>query len=186
MNNLFREAYRVLHFNPETRQDENPYLPKATYEDLLSYYNQPHHEILDRFSIKKPLERLMDCDIEKVQGNNDREGHYQDLLNKYDPNSSTELKLLQYLYKNNYALPDKAQVNMRDYYISVDFVYNTNAGPVLIFCDGSVHDEEQVQEDDSHKRENLREAGYDVIEWHYKEPLKDLVDRRKDVFIKIK
>ena len=30
----------------------------ATYDDLLSYYNQPDHEIINRFTIKKALEML--------------------------------------------------------------------------------------------------------------------------------
>jgi len=54
-----------------------------------------------------------------------------------------------------------------------------------VFCDGSVHDTPQVQEDDRHKRTLLRDAGYDVIEWHYAEPLESLVARRKDVFRKV-
>ena len=56
---------------------------------------------------------------------------------------------------------------------------------MLIFCDGSVHDEETVQQEDRHKRDLLRDAGYDVIEWHYSEPLETLVTRRKDVFRKV-
>jgi len=185
MKELFKEAYRVIHFDPDTRKDQNPYLPKATYEDLLSYYNQRHHDILDRFSIAGPLEKLMDCEIEPLQGNKDRSEHYQALLNSYDENSDTELKLLKYLYNKGYALPDKAQVNVAEYYVSADFVYNLDSGPVLIFCDGSVHDQDQVQEEDTHKRELLRDAGYDVIEWHYTESLDELVERRKDVFRKI-
>jgi len=185
MKELFREAYKVLHFDTQTREDMEPGLPKATYEDLLSYYNQPHHEILDRFGIKKPLEKLMDCEIENIQGNRDRQGHYQSLMDEYDKSSSTEEKFLKFLYQNGFSLPDKTQVNIPDFYVSVDFVYNLDSGPVLIFCDGSVHDDNQVHDDDSHKRELLREAGYDVIEWHYSEPLQKLVERRKDVFRKI-
>lgn len=185
MKRLFREAYKVLHFNPETRQDEREDLPKATYDDLLSYYNQPSHDRLDRHSIKGPLERLMDYDIEPIQEGKDREQQYQYLLERYDTNSATELPLLRFLYEHGYALPDKAQVNMAEFYINVDFVYNLSSGPVLVFCDGSVHDLENIQQDDQHKRTLLRDTGYDVIEWHYSEPLESLVSRRKDVFRKV-
>jgi len=65
------------------------------------------------------------------------------------------------------------------------FVYNTLNGPVLIFCDGSVHDKESVKKDDLHKRTLLRDKGYDVIEWYYKETVEDLAVRRKDIFRKI-
>lgn len=182
---LFVSSYRAIHFDPETKKDTREDLPKASYEDLLSYYNQTSHDILDRHTIKRPLELLMECTIDNIQAFGDRKSQYQYLLEKYDKNSAIELKLIKYLYENDLKLPDKAQVNMKDYYISADFVYNSDTGIVLIFCDGSVHDLDQVAEDDSHKRDLLRAKGYDVIEWHYSEPIEDLVKRRKDVFIKI-
>lgn len=182
---LFEEAYKVLHFDPETHKDTRPDLPKANYEDILSYYNQTHHDSLDRFSIQDTLKKLMNCTIENTVIHGDREDHYKYLLEEYDRNSSTELPFIKFLYKNGYNLPDKAQINMEDYYISVDFVYNSDAGPILIFCDGSVHDEEVQKKQDQHKRQILRDAGFDVIEWHYTEPIEDLVKRRKDIFRKI-
>lgn len=188
MNELFRTSYQCMHFDPHTKEETElgKTLPKATYQDLLSYYNQRHHDILDRYSIKEALEYLMDCDVSEQKGGKDRDEQYQYLLENYDKNSATELKLIKFLYKNGYALPDKAQVNIKEFYISVDFVYNTKAGPVLVFCDGSVHDRAEVREDDAHKRELLYSAGYDVIEWYYTEPLEELVNRRKDVFRKVR
>ncbi|RBP32795.1 uncharacterized protein DUF1998 [Oceanihabitans sediminis] len=187
LNQLFVESYRNIHFDPETREETEvgEKLPRASYEDLLSYYNQRHHEILNRYSIKEVLEQLIDCDLSLVQQGNDRQEQYRYLLDAYDKNSATELPLIKYLYKNKLALPDKAQVYMDEFYISPDFVYNTSNGPVLLFCDGSVHDNENVNKDDLHKRKLLRDAGYDVIEWHYKETIEDLVARRKDIFRKV-
>jgi hypothetical protein len=188
LQKLFEESYRYMHFDPITREEteRGKELPKASYEDLLSYYNQIHHEVLDRYSIKQPLERLMDCDFSVVQNNNNREQQYQYLLDNYDKNSNTELKFLRFLHQNSYVLPDKAQVNIKEFYVSADFVYNTANGPVLIFCDGSIHDLDIVKEGDKEKRGLLKEAGYDIIEWYYTEPLEDLVTRRKDIFRKIK
>ncbi|WP_346760370.1 DEAD/DEAH box helicase [Agaribacillus aureus] len=182
---LFIAAYEAVHFDPVTREDTRPDLPKASYEDLLSYYNQRSHDILDRHSIRKPLELLMDCTVDNIQDSKDRDAQYQYLLEGYDKNSSTESKLLKFLYENGYKLPDKAQVNMEEYYISADFVYNSSAGSVIIFCDGSVHDQDKVKKEDEHKRNLLRAKGFDVVEWHYSESLEDLVKRRKDVFIEV-
>ncbi|ETR65792.1 MAG: hypothetical protein OMM_05918 [Candidatus Magnetoglobus multicellularis str. Araruama] len=182
MKKLFKSAYKIIHYDLNTKKDKKPDLPKATYDDLLSYYNQTYHDQLDRHCIKDPLEYLMDCRIEDMYGDNDRKRQYQHLLNTYDKNSKIELEFIQYLYTNEYALPDRAQVNLPDYYISPDFVYQLSSGPVLIFCDGSVHDDTRQKEEDSHKRTLLRDAGFDVIEWHYKEPMASLVKRRKDVF----
>jgi very-short-patch-repair endonuclease len=94
------------------------------------------------------------------------------------------LPFLKYLYQNKLALPNKAQVKMEEFYISVDFVYNTKNGPVLILCDGSVHDEEHVQKDDEHKRNLLKDAGYDVLIWHYRTPIAEFINSRKDIFRK--
>lgn len=187
LKQLFEESYLKMHFDLVTREETEAgkKLPRASYEDLLSYYNQRHHEILDRYSIKEVLERLMDCDLSLVQRGNDREEQYRFLLDSYDKSSGTELPLIQYLYKNKLALPDKAQIYIDEFYISADFVYNTANGAVLLFCDGSVHDKESIIKDDEHKRKLLRDTGYDVIEWHYKETIEELVARRKDIFRKV-
>lgn len=189
MKEWFEESYAAIHFNPETFEEtENgKTLPKATYEDLLSYYNQMYHKDLDRYAIKETLEYLIKCEINGSYGSgHNRETQYQKLLEDYDRNSEMELKFIQYLFKNNYVLPDIAQYNIPNYYISADFVYKNNGFPVIIFCDGSVHDNYMIKEDDAVKRQILKDAGYDVIEWYYKEPLEVLVERRKDVFRKIK
>ena len=185
MKRLFEEAYRVIHFDPVSHEDLRPDLPKATYDDLLSYYNQSYHDRLDRTRIQEPLKRLMDYDIEPMHEHRDREQHFRYLLECYDPNSATEKPFLEFLYYQGYALPDKAQVNIAEFYINADFVYNLSSGPVLVFCDGSIHDTPVVQEDDSHKRDLLRDTGYDVIEWHHSESLESLVTRRRDVFRKV-
>lgn len=187
LKKVFEVAYEAMHFDLKTREEteEGKSLPKASYDDLLSYYNQRMHDELDRREIKGVLEELMDCVVSSKKEGKDREEQYNHLLESYDKNSSTELKLIQYLYKNCLALPDKAQVNVPEFYISADFVYNTKAGSVLVFCDGSVHDNQKVKEDDSHKRALLLDAGYDIIEWHYTEPLDELVMRRKDIFRKV-
>ena len=184
LKDVFEAAYQCIHFDVETRlETENgKSLPRATYEDLLSYYNQRDHEVLDRHSISEILEKLMDCDLSTLQGGRDRNEQYKMLLQSYDKNSSTELPLLKYLFENNLALPDKAQVNMDDYYISADFVYNTKNGPVILFCDGGIHLKTEVKLDDSHKRTLLRDAGFDVIEWPHTELIEMLIKRRSDVF----
>ncbi|WP_040573815.1 DUF1998 domain-containing protein [Pontibacter sp. BAB1700] len=193
MKEVFREAYRICHFNPETKQDTIPVRPKASYDDLLSYYNQRYHEQLDRFSIKATLEQLIDCEVDNTAAFNSvfksREDHYNYLIESFDKGSATEEPFIQYLYKNNYRLPDKAQVNMSEvsqHYISADFVYmNGEEVQALIFCDGSVHDKPEVVADDKMKRQILRDMGFDVIEWHYSEPIESLLEKRKDIFKKL-
>jgi hypothetical protein len=187
MKELFTESYRYMHFDPNTREETElgKSLPKASYQDLLSYYNQRDHDILNRREIKEVLEQLMDCDYSPNQGSNDYDSQYKYLIDNYDRNSATEKPFIEYLYKNKLALPDKAQVNMPEFYISADFVYNTQDGPIVIFCDGSVHDDERVKLKDGHQRQLLKDAGYDIVVWHYTENIEDLMKRRKDIFRKV-
>lgn len=187
LKGLFERTYQILHFDLEARieSEKGKELPKATYEDLLSYFNQRHHDIMDRRSIKDVLEYLIDCEYLETQAGGDRESHYKALLEQYDKNSATELPLLKHLYKNCLALPDRAQVNIPGFYISADFVYDNPSGATIIFCDGSIHDKNIVQEVDTHKRQLLMDEGYDVIEWHHSEPIEELVKRRKDIFRKV-
>lgn len=184
LKSLFEDAYKLIHFDLKTKKDLRPDLPKASYDDLLSYYNQRYHDQLDRFSAQKALERLIECKIDNQKGGRSLEEQYKYLMEKYDLNSSTEKPLVEFLYKNGLQLPDEAQVNLPGYFISADFVYKSDSSMTVVFCDGSVHDEPALKNEDLHKRQLLRDAGYDVIEWHYKESKEALVERRKDIFRK--
>jgi superfamily II DNA or RNA helicase len=185
LSEIFKRAYEICHFEVNTRTDIAPDLPKATYDDLLSYFNQRHHDVLDRKAIKTALEKLMDSQLEGSVSGVSYSDKYQELLQRYDLNSSTEKKFIEYLFKHGLALPDKAQFNVPGCYANADFVYKTQIGFSLIFCDGSVHDEAHVKDGDSAKRECCRDSGYDVVEWHYTESLDALVERRKDIFRKV-
>ena len=185
LQDLFKETFRLLHFDPVTHEDLRIDLPKASYEDLLSYFNQRHHEQLDRFSIKDALIRLMDCQISTKQGTRTRQEQFEYLFSKYDRTSSTERTFIEFLYKNGYVLPDDAQKNIQYCYANADFIFQTETGPVVMFCDGSVHDEWKVKEEDQTKRQCLRDHGYDVIVWHYQTPIEKIIESRKDVFRKI-
>jgi hypothetical protein len=184
LNKVFIEAYKVCHFDPATQTDTRPEEPMASYENLLSYYNQPWHDIIDRHSIKAALELLMICTPDSTDTFDNYQEQFDFLISNLDKASSTEEKFIRYLYNYGIRLPDKTQVNIPGYYVNADFVYSDNQA--LIFCDGSVHDPTDQQSEDKHKRQLLRDAGYDVIEWHYTEPIKQLIERRKDIFRKIR
>lgn len=188
LKTVFAEAYRTCYYNPDTREDDKKEALRASYDDLLSYYNQRHHEVIDRELVKKPLELLMDATIEVAK--NEQQGYHKQfeyLKAAYDKNSSTELTFIQYLYNKGLSLPDRAQVNLKDYYISADFVYdNSDMGTqTFIFVDGSVHDKEEVIEKDKKQRALLADAGYDVIVWRYDQPLDETLINRKDIFRKV-
>ena len=108
------------------RYDDEKYKAPANYDDLLSYYNQRDHKIIDRHLIKDALEKLAACTIE-IQTNTgfrSYEEQYQTLLRGLDPNSSTELKFIDYLYKMGLRLPDEAQKRVDGLFVQPDFYYD--------------------------------------------------------------
>ncbi|MFK2688523.1 hypothetical protein ACIXSW_20910 [Bacteroides fragilis] len=126
---------------------------------------------------------MMRCNIDNQQGGRTLEEQYNYLLRTYDLNSSTEKPLIEYLYRNGLKLPDKAQMNIQNLYVNADFVYKISDNQfALIFCDGSVHDQYEIKKEDQMKRQNCRDAGYEVVEWHYTEPIEEFVKRNKHIF----
>ena len=64
------------------RYDDKKYCEDASYDDLLSYYNQRHHNIINRFLIEDALQKLQICSIELKGSRADRDydEHYHTLL----------------------------------------------------------------------------------------------------------
>ena len=178
-------AYELCHF--ENGKDKNPEAGPASYQDLLSYYNQRHHEQIDRFTIKETLERLKECQVEiQPKSSGDYEIHYKNLLSMYDKNSSTERRFLEYLYSNGLRLPDKAQPKLSDefgLFVMPDFQYDNS---VFVFCDGSPHDDDETKERDRKQRKAIRKKGLRVITYYYRDDLEQLTRDNKDIFIKVK
>lgn len=181
---IVKEAFNIC-FMKEGILIEAQNSPAATYDDLLSYYNQRDHKEIDRWEIKDALERLMNCTIELQTSRtyDNYDAQYNALEAARDPNSSTEQVFLKFLYTNNLRLPDVAQPSISNMYVRPDFLYKPN---ICIFCDGSVHDSPQVNEDDTQKRAALKKAGYQVLVWYYSEPLPQFVAKRPDIFKKIR
>ncbi|MFN8352474.1 MAG: DEAD/DEAH box helicase [Flavobacteriales bacterium] len=167
------------------RYDEAGYKGPASYDDLLSYYNQRDHKIIDRHLIKDALQKLKACTIE-IQANQqfaDYEAHYKAMLRGKDPTSSTEAKFLKYLYDNGLRLPDAAQKTVDGLYIQPDFYYEPR---IWVFCDGTPHDDPKVQADDKLKRQAIKAKGDEVLVYYYKDDLAMLTTERNDIFKKVR
>jgi superfamily II DNA/RNA helicase len=182
---VMEEAWRICFLDKEGNEIPEDELVPATYNDLLSYYNQFYHSCIDRNLIRTALANLRDATIE-VQTNkafSDYETHYRSMVDGKDPNSSTETKFLKYLYERGIRLPDGAQPDVQNMFVKPDFFYHPN---IYIFCDGTPHDDPEVMKDDAEKRKALRAAGYQVLCWHYREPLDVFVAKRPDIFKAVK
>jgi hypothetical protein len=173
------EAIRLL------RYDDASYKDPASYDDILSYYNQRHHDEIDRFLIQDALHKLSACSLE-LQTNkqySSYDNHYESLLRQLDPNSSTEREFLDHLYQNDLQLPDAAQKHVDGIYVQPDFFYEPD---VWVFCDGTPHDDPQVKAEDQVKRQAILNRGDQVFVYYYKENLPERIASRPDVFRKVR
>lgn len=178
---LMETAYALCRFEDDT------YKAPASYTDLMSYYNQRYHTMLDRFLIKEKLLMLAKCEVHPDPRSGamhayDYDAHYERLKQAYDKESSTERKFLDFLYQKKLRLPDYAQFKHPDVYVQPDFLYETNGVRTWVFCDGSPHDLPGVQEDDREKRRAIRRLGDEVWVYHYKEDLIQKIKERPDLF----
>lgn len=154
----------------------------ADYTNLLNYYNQPFHKYIDIRKIYHPLCLMRQAVIEVRQPgqNMSYDEQYRTLDKQRDQSSSTEHEFLKYIYEHRLRLPDKAQPTFPDkYYVRPDFMYGNS---IVVFCDGTPHDQPYIQEQDRKKREVLENAGYIVLAWHYKTPLEQFVSEHSDIF----
>lgn len=180
------EAYDICHFNKSAQEQDQ--FGTASYHDLLSYFNQQYHQQIDRYDIKDALENLIRATY-TIQHNNafdNYEQQYQHILSQVDPASTTEAQLLKFLYNNKLRLPDRNQFDLRPRGCNTipDFLYETDVY-ACVFCDGIHHDNEDAKKMDASKRACVENLGYEVIVWHYKTPLEDLVKQYPHIFSKI-
>ena len=167
------------------RFEDEEYKAPASYDDLMSYYNQRDHQRLDRFLIRDALGKLSLAEIE-IQASaafKDYEQQYRHMLRDLDPNSSTERIFIDYLYQNGLRLPDAAQKRVPGIYCQPDFYYEPR---IWVFCDGSPHDEQRVRERDENQRQLLIARGDEVWSWYYRKDLAAEIARRPDIFRKVR
>lgn len=176
-------AYEICFgHKPELTPEELTNLAPADYSNLLNYYNQPYHQQIDIRNIYNTLKTLENVIPEThVAGQTiGYDDQYQALEEARDHNSSTEYEFLKYLYEHRLRLPDKAQPMFPgEYYVKPDFMYDDR---IVVFCDGTPHDQPDVRLDDINKRQVLEDAGYLVLSWHYATPLAQFVEEHKDLF----
>ena len=184
LRDIFLEAYLICGYDYHTREDSYPNRAKASYEDLLSYYNQMDHGHLDRHSIIKALELLIAANPDdSVVGT--YEERYEQLKSGLHHRSPGERKLLDFLFENGYRLPDYTNHNMEQFYVQPDFVYENEKA--LIFVDGGIHKNALVKADDEKKRKTIELAGFDVLVWdETTEEISSFVIRRQDIFRKVR
>ncbi len=173
------EALHILHFNPETGQDQAKHPHTACYECLLSFSNRSIASQLNRFAVRDFLFHLQSQRVEQQSSSRSYEEQYQWLRHYSDPNSELERKFLDVLYQGRYRLPDQGQKRIDSPNCVVDFFYSPN---ICIFCDGAIHDTAEQRERDEAIRRQLRATGYRVIVIRYDQDLQEQIRKYPEIF----
>lgn len=184
LREIFLKAYEICGYDYATKEDLFPTRPRATYDDLLSYYNQMDHIKINRHSIIKALELLIVSNPDDTVGGT-YEDKYEELKKGLHHRSPGEKELLDYLFDNGYRLPDFTNHNMEQFYVQPDFVYEKEKA--LVFVDGGIHKKAINKADDEKKRKAIELAGFDVLVWdNTSEQVASFVTRRQDIFRKVR
>lgn len=150
----------------------------ACYDCLMSYYNQPDHELLDRFQIADLLVQLSRSAVEVSPNALPREAHFERLMRLTD--SDLERRWLKAVRDGGFRLPTDAQPLVEAAGTRPDFLYHDHA--VAVYVDGPVHDEDHIAGDDTMKREALEDLGYTVIAFRHDDDWPALFTRFPEVF----
>jgi hypothetical protein len=178
-----KAALEVCHFDPETGADLD-HAPHATerceaacYDCLLSYTNQPDHQILDRHAIRDLLLALRDATVTPSAGKLSRSEQLANL--KTICGSNLERDWLDVVDANGFAFPDDSQVLIEE--TRPDFVYR-EPNFAAVFVDGPHH--ENTTERDGTATKRLESAGWQVLRFDYKdkETWADQMTRHPGVF----
>ncbi|HCN85236.1 MAG TPA: DEAD/DEAH box helicase [Sphingobacteriaceae bacterium] len=184
LREIFLKAYDICGYDFTTREDKFPKRAKASYDDLLSYYNQMDHTKINRHSIINALELLISSNPDDTVGRSYEE-KYEELTKGLHHRSPGEKELLDYLFNNGYRLPDFTNHNMEKFYVQPDFVYEKEKA--LIFVDGGIHKKAINKADDDKKRKTIELAGFDVLVWDdTSEQVASFISRRQDIFRKVR
>lgn len=184
LREIFLKAYEICGYDFSTKEDKFPNRPKASYDDLLSYYNQMDHIDINRHSIIKALELLISSNPDDTVGGSYEE-KYEDLKKGLHHRSPGEKALLDWLFENGYRLPDFTNYNLEQFFVQPDFVYEKEKA--LVFVDGGIHKNAVTKADDEKKRRVLELAGFDLLIWDTtSEQVGSFVSRRQDIFRKVR
>jgi len=181
-----RRALEICHFDPESGVDQRRAegaredCMTACYDCLLSYFNQPDHDFLDRHSIRDFLLRLRSSTVVSSPVQLSRADHLAGLLQRCD--SNLEKKWLGFLDANGLNIPTSAQKSLDG--TKPDFLFEGNHN-VAIYIDGPPHDFPDRQNRDAELTAELEDRGWTVVRFHHEDDWVVKVSKFPMVFGKI-
>lgn len=142
-------------------QDTETACEAGCYHCILSYFNQPDHENIDRRDPEalRWLAHLSDVAMSSGSGGNRPAEQREEL--KRASGSSLEQAWLAALLRYSLRHPDTAQPYLKEFNVRPDFAYRDNRA--LIFIDGPHHEHEDRRLLDRQQSRDLEDAGFLVL-----------------------
>jgi very-short-patch-repair endonuclease len=179
-----RCALELCHFDPDSGEDKRR-APRASedceaacYDCLMSYTNQPDHQLLDRTQVKSLLEQLSKATVEASPGEKPRAEHVDGLRRLCG--STLERDWLDLLEAHNLALPSRAQVFLRDCETRPDFVYDEHN--IAIYVDGPHHDFRDRAARDVTQTSRMEDIGWTVLRFGMRDDWLAILRQHPGVF----
>ncbi len=177
-------ALELCHFDTATLEDlrrapgARHDCEAACYDCLLSYSNQPDHDLLDRQLVREALDELRHAVVRPAPTGVPREEHVERL--KRQCRSDLERRWLEFLDERNLALPTSTQQLIEECGAEPDFYYADQMA--AIYIDGPLHDYAERQRREEEKQRCLEDLGYLVIRFGHDDDWEEILRRYPSVF----
>jgi len=158
-----KQALDILHVCPDGTEQDGA-CQASCYECLRSFYNQWHHDTLDRTLVTGVFQEL-------AQGAdftmNTTTKSWDQVVTSFD--SATEEAMVATLRNAGLPAPTAAHQSLPPDapVASADLYYVGEGQRIAVFLDGSVHQDPTQQKLDTVRRAKLKDCGYSVIEIRY-------------------
>ena len=165
LTEVARGALELCHFDPDTGADRGAApgakerCEAACYDCLMSYGNQPDHELLDRTAIRDVLLALRSARVEASPAATSRDEHLERLMRQ--AGSDLERRWLRYLSTRGYRLPTDAGKLFETAGTRPDFYYE--ADMLAVYVDGPPHRFPERVSRDQAQQGRLEQLGYLVV-----------------------
>jgi ATP-dependent helicase YprA (DUF1998 family) len=183
LGRVARTAITILHVDPDTgatipTPPPGEQCEAACYRCLLSYRNQPDHQLLDRSLVLPVLNEWRHATVTAATGDRTPQEELDALA--WAADSGLARELLDYLDEHGHRLPSRSDVLIPEAGTRPDFLYDDAS--VAVYVDGSPHDYPDRQARDAEKAARLRDLGWTVIRFGHRDDWAQIVDTYRWVF----
>jgi hypothetical protein len=171
-----RRALELLHVDPDSGEDVEGACEKACYDCLLSYYNQQHHDLLDRRVVIDILRSMLQADLSFAPQSGELD--WDEFMRQA---VGAESQVVEQLEHRGFPKPVGQHVAVRDRegvaVAEADLLYPNK---LVVWVHGGPHHQEHMHQRDAEQERRLRALGYRLATiWPERlaEGLRDLAER---------